>query len=302
MTIAASALALRKAPRRFALVWALILFAGCGGESGQVGAGEPVGTSVVADHEEPSTTAVPPPRGPDGVLAGGRQGTVGCEAETGPVVPEGAETVGDPGEAGFDVIGEHAQTVQSGHSATFAIRFEGAPAAVIWVVPGGEGISPSLDGADFARDQLFGATMAVAALTSPADGPLVVRNDTGQGQDIAVIVLGQTGRRLSIDANPSETAPNEPVTVTVRLTEPTETDRPCAIVTRDGAPVASLTLRPAGAGTWRSSFRPEVAGEYGLVAWVGGDRPRRAEMSFLLVRSKPEPQHGPPSGAGSSRD
>lgn len=231
-----------------------------------------------------------------------RQGAAGCEAETDLVVPEVAETVGDPGEEGFDVIGEDAQTVQPGRSATFSVRFEGAPRAVIWVVPGGEGISPSLDGADFTREQLFGATMAVAAVTSPTDGPLVVRNDTGQGQDIAVIVLGRTGRRLSIDASPSETTPNEPVTLTVRLTEPTETDRPCAIVTREGTPVARLTLQPAGAGIWRSSFRPEIDGEYGLVAWVGGDRPRRAEMSFLLVRSKPEPQHGPPSGAGSSRD
>lgn len=187
--------------------------------------------------------------------------------------------------------------MQPGGSATFAVRFEGASAAVLWVVPGGEGISPSLDGAEFTREELFGATMAVAALASPRDGSLVVRNDTSQAEDIAVIVLGRTGRRLSTESSPSEAAPNESVTVTVSLTEPTDADTPCAAVTRDGVIVARLALQQDGAGIWRSTFRPEAAGEYGLVAWVGGDRPRRAEMSFLLVRANPEPP-----GSGSRGD
>ncbi len=77
---------------------------------------------------------------------------------------DGSEILGDAAPEGYEVIGQQAQTVPPGDSATFPVRFEGEPAAVLWVLPGGEGITPSYESAEFSDDELFGATAAVAAV------------------------------------------------------------------------------------------------------------------------------------------
>ena len=224
-----------------------------------------------------------------------------CESVPADAGPAGApENVGAPAPEGYEVIGQEAQTVPAGGSVTFEVRFEGAPAAGLWVLPGGAGITATMEGAEFTREELFGAILAVANLSAPVDGQVVVRNETTATEDIAVITFGKTGRRLSIESSPTEVAPNEPATVVVRLGEAATGETPCAAVTSDGEIVATLALQPDGIGTWRSTFRPNAVGNYALVAWVGGDRPRRSDASFLTVNTNPrpdEPASPPRTGA-----
>ncbi len=225
----------------------------------------------------------------------------GCESEPADAGAAGpTESVGAPAPEGYEVVGQEARTVPPGGSATFEVRFEGAPAAGLWVLPGGEGITATMEGAEFTREELFGATLAVANVIAPVDGQVVVRNENAQPEEVAVVTFAKTGRRLSIDSSPSEAAPNESVAVIVRLGEATTGDTPCAAVTSDGKIVATLALQPDGIGTWRSTFRPDAVGHYELVSWVGGDRPRRSDASFLSVSTNPrrdEPVSPPGSGS-----
>ncbi len=127
---------------------------------------------------------------------------------------------------------------------------------------------------------------------------MVVRNGTGSAEDISVIVFGRTGRRLSIESERSEAAAHESVAVMVRLGEATATDAPCAAVTRGGAIFATLALQPDGVGIWRSTFRPDAVGDYALVAWVGGERPRRSASALVSVGTgspRDEPTTAPPA-------
>ena len=158
-----------------------------------------------------------------------------------------------------------------------------------------------MEGVEFSREDVLGAPAVVAAITSPHDGDLVVRNDTGQAEDIAVIVFGLTGRRLTIDASPREVTPNGEVAATVRLGEATAADSPCAVVRRDGEVVTTLVLQPNGVGIWRSSFRPPAIGDYAVQAAVGGDRPRHSVLALVTVRAEVR-QEAPTSVPAPKRD
>ena len=268
----------------------LVLATGCGGAASDVDVSG--GTSPTGADQETSSV----PRDD--------RGMPGCESVPADAVAAGpTENVGTPAPEGYEVVGQEAQTVPPGGSATFEVRFEGAPAAGLWVLPGGEGITATMEGAEFAREELFGATLAVANVIAPVDGQVVVSNENAQPQEIAVVTFAKTGRRLSIDSSPSEVAPNEPVAVMVRLGEATASDAPCAAVTSDGEIVASLALQPDGSGAWQSTFRPEAVGHYELVAWVGGDRPRLSAASFLTVSTSPRRDEPTPTrGSGTVGD
>ncbi len=212
--------------------------------------------------------------------------TSGCEANPADDPGSGSAILGQAAPEGYDVIDQQAQTVPRGETATFPVNFDGASAALLWILPGVDGISASMDGAEFSREDLLGAPVVTAAITSPHDGELFVRNETGDAENIGVIVFGLTTRRLTIDASPSEVAPNGEVAVTVRLGEATAADAPCAVVTRDGEFVTTLLLQPNGIGTWNSSFRPPTIGDYALQAAVRGDRPRHSELALVAVRAE----------------
>ncbi len=137
----------------------------------------------------------------------------GCEAEPAADAGSGSAILGEATPEGYEVIDQKAHTVPLGGTASFPVAFEGTSAALMWILPGGDGISATMEGAEFSREDVLGAPAVVAAITSPHDGDLVVRNDTGQAEDIAVIVFGLTGRRLTIDASPSEVTPNGEVAV-----------------------------------------------------------------------------------------
>lgn len=240
--------------RKVTVALALIVAAGCGsGDDGrEVDVGRPIPTPDCAAAPEASPSA-----------------------DAGPV--------GMPAPEGFEVIGEEAQSLPPGATGTFEVEFEGASEAAIWVLPGGGGISASMDGAEFVEDELLGAPVTGATLSAPADGQVLVHNGTGEAADVGVIVFVQTGRRLTVEASPHETAPTQPVAVTVRLGEATATESPCVGIARDGVAVATLPLEADGLGTWRATFRPDSVGHYAFQAWVGGDRARRSLLAYVTV-------------------
>ena len=210
----------------------------------------------------------------------------GCEAKSEEDVGSGSAILGEAAPEGYEVIDQQAQTVPPGGTASFPVSFDGTSAALMWILPGGDGISATMEGAEFSREDVLGAPSVVAAITSPHDGDLVVRNDTGQAEDIGVIVFGLTARRLTIDASPRDVTPNGEVAVTVRLGEATAADSPCAVVRRDGEVVTTLVLQPNGVGIWQSSFRPPTIGDYAVQAAVGGDRPRHSVLALVTVRPR----------------
>lgn len=261
--------------RRWLVVAAAVLATGCGSPSEEVDAiaPGPPATEVAQDVASPE---------PTGDLA-----TSSCQGAFDaalPAPPAPVGPVGAPAEEGYEAIGESLQTVLAGESATVDLAFEGASAALLWILPGDEGISASLDGAEFAQEDLLGVATLVGSVTSPADGPMVLRNETGQTEDIAVLVFGLTGRRLVIEASPNITTPNEEVGIVIRLSEARPTDQPCASVSTDGVAIAALALQPDGLGVWRSSFRPDSVGHYTFAALVGGERPRRSSLAFVEVQ------------------
>lgn len=227
--------------------------------------------------------------------------TPGCVANSAEDAGSGSAILGEAAPEGYEVIDQQAQTVPLGGTASFPVSFDGTSAALLWILPGADGISATMEGAEFSREDLLGAPVVVAALTSPHDGDLVVRNDTGQAEDIGVIVFGLTARRLTIDASPSEVAPNGEVAVTVRLGEATAADAPCAVVRRDGEVVTTLVLQPNGIGIWQSSFRPPTIGDYAVQVAVGGDRPRHSKLALVAVRAEVR-QEAPTSVPVQNRD
>lgn len=270
------------APRWVVLATAIIALAsGCGGSDPNIdvgSGGQATTTSSPADRPAP-----------------------GCEAAPAADPGSGSAVLGEAAPEGYEVIDQQAQTVPLGGTASFPVAFEGTSAALMWILPGGDDISATMEGAEFSREDLLGAPVVVAAITSPHDGELLVQNETGQAEDIAVIVFGLTARRLTIDASPREVTPNGEVTVTVRLGEATAADSPCAVVRRDGEVVTTLVLQPNGVGIWQSSFRPPTIGDYAVQAAVGGDRPRHSELALVSVRAEPR-QEAPTSVPAPKRD
>jgi len=271
--------------RWLVLATAIIAFAsGCGGSDpamdvGSTGSGGQATTTLSPDDRR----------------------TAGCEAKYAEDDGSGSEILGEAAPEGYEVIDQQAQTVPPGGTASFPVSFDGTSAALMWILPGGDGISATMEGAEFSREDVLGAPSVVAAIPSPHDGDLVVRNDTGQAEDIGVIVFGLTARRLTIDASPSDVAPDGEVAVTVRLGEATAADAPCAVVTRDGEVVTTLVLQPNGPGVWHSSFRPPTIGDYALQAAVGGDRPRLSLLALVTVRAEAR-QQTPTSVPAQNRD
>lgn len=185
-------------------------------------------------------------------------------------------------------------TVAPGETGLVPLQFEGERRAMIMLILDSyENVTARFGDTPLEVADLLGADVMGALLENASDGDLEVANNGTEQIMGAVIVVLDSPRRLTVSAEPGLAAPGETVEITVTLTEPSPEDQPVIRVTypNESSPV-ELVASLVSPGVWTSTFTPEEAGAYTILAQVEGPRPR-FDSRWVQVETAP-----PATGGG----
>jgi hypothetical protein len=116
-----------------------------------------------------------------------------------------------------------------------------------------------------------------ASLSDPLDGPLHITNSGSVSETVVVIVMIETGRKLTVTSSVSSVANGQPVTIDVVLTQPVTGDSVGAELVDPAGTHTPITLTQAGDGHWTGQVTPTVGGGGDINAWTNGNGIRRAQ-------------------------
>jgi hypothetical protein len=150
-----------------------------------------------------------------------------------------------------------------------------------------EGVSAEVCEAKLEPQDYLGVPVLGINLANPTDGPLRVTNDGPAAITGGVMLIIESGRRLSVEFEPLHPKPGEEVTVRVVLTEPSPEDAPRVRITTQGEVVFEADPDPVGTGIWEVSFTPPEDLGYSVTAWVEGPRKRSESTPLLFAVESP---------------
>lgn len=165
------------------------------------------------------------------------------------------------------------QVVPAGGSVDVPIDFEGSTAATILLSTTSSSISASIAGTDLTAAQGMPGYLA-AQLADPVNGDLHVVNSGSSDAGIAVMLMIQTTRTLTITTSSYDYAHGAEVSFDVVLTDTQAGDTVTAKYRDPDGTLTPITLTPAGDGHWTGQFTPAAGGVYTILASVGGSEPR----------------------------
>lgn len=172
-------------------------------------------------------------------------------------------------------------TVPAGGSVDVPLSFEGTSAAQIFL-----SASDSSIGASFGSTTLTGDLSGSeggslgASLSNPLDGPLHITNSGSVSETVLVIVMIETGRKLTVTSSVSSVANGQTVNIDVVLTQPVTGDSVGAELVDPAGTHTPITLTQAGDGHWTGQVTPTVGGGNDINAWTNGNGIRRAQTAL----------------------
>lgn len=169
-------------------------------------------------------------------------------------------------------------TVPAGGSVDVPLSFEGTSAAQIYLAASDSSIGASF-GATTLTGDLSGAEggSVGASLSNPLDGPLHVTNSGSQSEAVLVIVMIETGRKLTVSPSSTAVAHGQAVSIDVVLTQPVTGDSVGTELVDPAGTRTPITLTQAGSGHWTGQVTPMVGGSNEINAWTNGNGIRRAQ-------------------------
>ena len=96
-------------------------------------------------------------------------------------------------------------------------------------------------------------------------------------ESVLVIVMIETGRKLTVTSSARSVANGQTVTIDVVLTQPVTGDSVGAERVDPAGTRTPITLTPAGDGHWTGQVTPTVGGGSDINAWTNGNGIRRAQ-------------------------
>ena len=187
--------------------------------------------------------------------------------------------------------------VAPGETGLIPLQFEGERGATIMLLLDSyENVTARFGDTPLEVEDMLGADVMGALLENPTDGNLEVTNNGTEHVMGAVIVVLDSPRHLTVSVEPVLAAPGDPVEITVTLTEPAPDDQPVIQVTHpDESSPVELVANLVSPGVWTSTFTPEEAGAYTILARVEGPRPRFDSGWVQVDLEEPAP---PATGGG----
>lgn len=171
-------------------------------------------------------------------------------------------------------------------SISIPVAFEGSHEASLAVFSSNElaDLTVSFGDIHLEPSELLGETVLAADLSEPDDGELIVINSGPEEATVTVLVSIVTTRQIDVLAPESSTL-GAPIPISVRVSESTAQDQPCAAVSNEGTgEELLLRLKVTDApGTWSTAFTPAAAGSYSVVAVVDGQRSRVSSPALVVV-------------------
>ena len=212
----------------------------------------------------------------------------GCTAASPtPSRPSSSGPAGSADSTSSDMEGSFATTVSvpAGGSVDVPLAFEGATSAGVTVSAPDSNI-----GATFAGTTLEGLASGSggwslgANLSNPVDGPLHITNSGSQSETVGVLMMIETGRKLTVTPATTIVANGQSVGLDVVLTQPVTGDSVGAELVDPAGKQTPITLTAAGSGHWTGQGTPTVGGTNTINAWTTGNGIRRTQ-ALLNVSS-----------------
>ena len=169
-------------------------------------------------------------------------------------------------------------TVPAGGSVDVPLSFESTSAAQIFLSASDSSIGASFGSTTLSGDVSgSGGGSLGASLSNPVDGPLHITNSGSQSETVLVIVMIETGRKLTVTPSSTALAHGQTVSIDVVLTQPVTGDSVGAELVDPAGTRTPITLTQAGDGHWTGQVTPTVGGGNDINAWTNGNGIRRAQ-------------------------
>jgi hypothetical protein len=174
-------------------------------------------------------------------------------------------------------------SVAAGGSVDVPIAFEGSAGAAVNVYAADSNVSATFGSIALTGQATpSGGSTLSADLTSPADGSLHITNSGSQAETVAVLVMIETGRSLTVTPSTVTVTNGQTVGLDIVLTQPVAGDVVQAELVDPAGTHTSITLTPAGSGHWTGQVTPTVGGDNQVNVWTLANGIRRADVTLSV--------------------